>query len=89
MLGSPVTIRILAGVFYELRSRGYGHDGIVQYFEKLDPLLSQPASKLMVEHGGQDVFFEGALAPSSRRQDVKEFRNVLVSWADDPPAWLK
>lgn len=89
MLGSPVTIRILAGAYFELRGLGYSHDGIVQYWEELDPFLSQPASKLMVEHGGQDVFFEGALAPSSRRQDVKEFRNVLVSWAADPPTWLK
>lgn len=89
MLGSPVTLRILAGAYFELRSKGFGHDGIVQYWERLDPFLSQPATALMVEHGGQDVFFEGALAPSSRRQDVKEFRNVLVSWAEDPPTWLK
>jgi hypothetical protein len=88
MLGSPVTIRILAGAYYELRSRGWGHEAIVAYFQKLDPYLSQPATKLLVEHGGADVFFEGALAPSSRRQDVKEFRNVLVSWAEDPPTWM-
>lgn len=88
MLGSPVTIRVLAGVAYELRQQGYGHDGIVHFFQRLDPYLSQPATKLLVEHGGQDVFFDGAMAPSARRQDVKEFRNVLVSWAEDPPSWL-
>ena len=89
MLGSPVTIRVLAGVYYELRQKGFGHEGIVHFFQKIDPLLSQPAGKLLVTHGGQDVFFDGALAPSARRQDVKEFRNVLVSWAEDPPTWLK
>jgi hypothetical protein len=88
MLGSPVTIRVLAGVFYELRSKGFDHDAIVRYFERLDPYLSQPASVFMVEHGGKDVFFEGALAPSSRRQDVKEFRNVLTDWAENSPRWL-
>jgi len=88
MLGSPVTIRVLAGVYYELRAKGFDHDAIVHFFEQLDPYLSQPATKFLVEHGGKDVFFEGALGPSSRRQDLKEFRNVLVEWAVENPSWL-
>lgn len=88
MLGSPVTIRVLAGVYYELRAQGWSNETIAHYFERLDPFLSQPATALLVEHGGKEVFFEGSLAPSARRQDVKEFRNVLVEWAENPPAWL-
>jgi len=88
MLGSPVTIRVLAGAYYELRNKGFDHDMIVHYFERLDPFLSQPATPLLVEHAGTEVFVPGALAPSSRRQDLKEFRNALTNWAVEAPSWL-
>jgi len=88
MLGSPVTIRVLAGVFYELRTKGFGHDAITQFFQQLDPYLSAAATEFLVEHTSENVFFEGALSPSSRRQDLKEFRNVITSWATEEPQWL-
>lgn len=88
MLGSPVTIRVLAGAYYELRNKGYDQEAIMRYFEHLDPFLSAPATDFLVKRTGDDVFFEGALSPSSRRQDLKEFRNVLTEWAETEPHWL-
>jgi hypothetical protein len=88
MLGSPVTIRVMAGVFFELRTKGFDHDAILRYFEALDPYLSAPATEFLVGQAGENVFSEGSLSPSSRRQDLKEFRNVLTEWAETAPAWL-
>lgn len=88
MLGSPVTIRVLAGVFYELRTKGFDHDAILHYFTTLDPFLSAAATDFLVKRTGTNVFFEGALSPSSRRQDLKEFRNVLTEWGETIPHWL-
>lgn len=88
MLGSPVTIRVLAGAYYELRNKGRDQEAIMRYFEHLDPFLSAPATDFLVKRAGDDVFFEGALSPSSRRQDLKEFRNVLTEWAETEPHWL-
>lgn len=88
MLGSPVTIRVLAGAFYELRTKGFGHAAIVAYFQQLDPFLSAAATDFLVKRTGENVFFEGALSPSSRRQDLKELRNVLTEWAETEPHWL-
>jgi len=88
MLGSPVTVRVLAGAYFELRNRGMNNRDIRTFFNKLDRFLSAPATDFLVKRAGDDVFFEGALAPSSRRQDSKMFRDVLVEWAENPPFWL-
>lgn len=36
----------------------------------------------------EGVFAPGALAPRSRRQDLKELRNHMVKWATTKPPWL-
>lgn len=88
MLGSPVTIRVLAGVYYELKNRGFDRDAIVHYFELLDPYFAEQATTFLVEQVGEEVFFPGALAPSSRRQDLKQLVQKMVLWATTSPAWL-
>lgn len=88
MLGSPVTIRVLAGAFFELRAHGKDRGEIEEYFERLDPFLSAPATDFLAKRTGDNVFSEGALSPSSRRQDLKEFRNALTEWGESNPHWL-
>jgi len=88
MIGSPVIIRTLAGVYQELRKRGVSFVKIKKFFSDLDPFLSRPASKDWVARTGGELFFEGALSPTSRRQDLLALSQTMVQWAEDRPAWL-
>lgn len=88
MLGSPVTIRALAGVYYELRRRGMSGTSIAEYFTMLDPHLSAEASEPLLGELPETVLAAGSLSPSSRRQDLTAFRDRLVELADDQPEWL-
>lgn len=80
MLGSPVTWGVLAGVYYELRQQGVGQTKIIRYFKRLNQYLSAPATARWVEEIGGNLFFEGGLAPTSRRQDLKQYKDTLVKW---------
>lgn len=81
LLGSPVTLRVLAGVWYELRQQGVEMQEIENFFGALNEHLEGPASDAFVKQVGGDVLTVGAVGPSARRQDVKMFRDVLVEWA--------
>ena len=88
-VASPVMLRVLAGVFKELKNRNYSQNRIKKFFTELDPFLSQPATKSWVARTGDDIFFEGALSPSARRQDLVSLVQTLVSWAEKRPEWLQ
>ncbi len=88
IIASPVMMRVLAGVYFELRKRGLSFLRIKRFFQDLDPFLSHPATKGWVARTG-DAFFEGALSPSSRRQDLVGLTREMVEWAVNRPAWLK
>lgn len=81
MLGSPVTLKVLAGTYFDLLACDLSEADILDYFKKLDPYLSTPATDEWVEAVGGDLFFAGALASGSRRQDLKQYKTALVSWA--------
>lgn len=88
-VASPVMLRVLAGVFKELKNRNWSQSRIKKFFTELDPSLSQPATKSWVNRTGGDIFFEGALSPSARRQDLVSLVQTLVSWAEKRPEWLQ
>jgi hypothetical protein len=88
MLGSPVTLRVLAAVYHELRHRDWSRPEIADYFTKLNVAMAGAASQEWVEAVGSDVYFVGGFAPTSRRQDLKLVRDRLVGWALDRPEWL-
>lgn len=87
MIGSPVMLRVLAGTYRELILDGMAQDKIDGFFSDLTPHLDKPADPAWVSHTG-DLFFPGALSPNSRRQDLVELTNLLVTWTHNPPAWL-
>lgn len=91
MLGSTVMLRVLAGVYTELTDRrAFDDDDVVEYFSKLAPHMAGSAKEdgIWIAHMDDDVFAVGALAPRSRRQDLKQLRDTLVKWAETSPEWL-
>jgi hypothetical protein len=91
LLGSTVMHRVLAGVYAELVDRQHFDDeDIVEFFSQLEPHMRGPVTEdgIWVTKVPGDVFSVGALAPRSRRQDLKELRDTLVIWATTHPDWL-
>lgn len=91
MLGSPVTLRTLAGVYFDLIACGMPEEEIGQFFKTLDPHMSTAATDEWVEAVDNDLYFVGGLASSSRRQDLKLLKSILVGWAltELPPELVK
>lgn len=92
LLGSTVMHRVLAGVYEELvgdRNKLDDED-VTEFFRKLAPHMEGPvtSNSIWVRHVDDDVFSEGALAPRSRRQDLKTLRDTIVTWGTTEPQWL-
>jgi hypothetical protein len=88
MVASPVMLRVLAGVYQQLRKNGMSQLRIKRFFADLDPYLSKTATQEWVDGTGGDLFFVGALSPSSRRQDLVSLTQTMVKWADKRPDWM-
>jgi hypothetical protein len=91
LLGSTVMQRVLAGVYAELVDRQHFDDeDVTEFFAKLAPHMAGPVRRdsIWVTQVSDDVFSEGALAPRSRRQDLKTLRDTIVAWALNEPEWL-
>jgi hypothetical protein len=91
LLGSVLMDRILAGVYHDLREDHAFTDKMVQdYFAKLAPHMSGPVyeGSIWLTYLDQGIFDDGALAPKSRRQDLKYLKNKLVDWAIERPSFL-
>jgi hypothetical protein len=92
-LGSTATHRVLAGVYAELVDRHkLDDDEVTEFFRKLAPHMEGPVTEdsIWITKVPDDVFIIGALAPRSRRQDLKVLRDTIVSWATSKPKpkWL-
>lgn len=91
LLGSVLMDRILAGVYHDLREDHAFSDEMIQdYFAKLAPHMSGPVyeGSIWLTQLDQGIFDDGALAPRSRRQDLKYLKNKLVDWAIEKPSFL-
>lgn len=94
ILGSSTMVRVLAGVFYELRERGASIVDIIEFFTKLSkhtlaPVTSDSSSgRLWLNATTEGAFAEGANAPGSRSQAVKALVAAIVEWHSKPPAEL-
>ncbi len=90
LLGSSTMLRVLAGVWCELTSRGY-EDEIMDFFRLLAPHMEAPipAHSEWLEIRTK-VFAAGATAPAARAQDLRNLTSEIASWIDpdDRPAWL-
>lgn len=91
LLGSTATHRVLAGVYAELVDRHKLDDEeVTDFFGKLAPHMEGAVTEdsIWITRVSDDVFSPGALAPRSRRQDLKTLRDTMVTWATTNPEWL-
>ncbi|GAA2027570.1 DNA sulfur modification protein DndB [Pseudokineococcus marinus] len=89
LLASPTILRVLAGVFYELAidvdddmpslDRA-GTQRAEDFFTRLAPHMDAPVTKTNPLFAS-GVFEEGAMAPSSRSQDLRRLVTWLTGWA--------
>jgi hypothetical protein len=94
ILGSSTMLRILAGVYYSLRTDGASLTDVQTFFKKLAshttaPVTSSTASgRMWLNATTEGAFADGANAPGSRAQAVKALVNAIVDWYKNPPAEL-
>jgi len=84
LLGGQTFIRILAGVYYELRKdRGWSSDQVAEFFTALGPHAATRAhaNSIWQLHVPEHIFNLNALGPSGLRSDSAELVNLLVDWA--------
>ncbi len=93
-LGRANTLRVLAGADWALRQLNVPQVEIVQGFRGLAPEFSGPftgKNRLTVASGS--AFPEGAMAPGSRNQNLKDAVSIIVgavcSGSQDPHQWLE
>ena len=90
LIGSTSMLRVIAGVYFELKDEGWDDESVADFFTKLAPHMDGPVkedSPWIAEVPGE-VFSEGALAPRSRRQDLRSLVDTITAWAKNPPKWL-
>jgi hypothetical protein len=90
LIGATSMLRVIAGVYFELKEAGWDDEGIADFFTRVSAHMDGPVteeSPWVTEVPGE-VFSEGALAPRSRRQDLKSLVDTITAWAKNPPKWL-
>ncbi|MFB8004803.1 DNA sulfur modification protein DndB [Nocardia sp. NPDC056000] len=92
LLGSVGMIRVLAGVFQQLRARDelIDIDDITEFFKRLDPHMKAPVadSSLWRTTDASKDFEQNASAPIMRTQNIVHLVDVIVGWYRKPPAFL-
>lgn len=95
LLGSVLMLRILAGVYHDLKDHAWTDSMIEEYFHSLAKHMPGPVypGSIWMEHVDGSVFTEGGMAPHGRRQDLKTLKEAILTWAldrapfvDDEPA---
>jgi hypothetical protein len=85
-------LRVLGGVFHELRSSDNPAelDDIADFFKRLDPHMSAPVSEPSIwRTTAADVDFEqNAFAPIMRTQNIVHLVGVITGWYKKAPAAL-
>ncbi len=95
ILGSSTMLRVLAGVYYDLRQHGATTMDIIQYFKKLSKHTGTPVSsktlsgRMWLGATSEGAFADGANAPGSRAQAVKALVTAMVDWYFNPPKQLE
>lgn len=94
ILASSTMLRVLSGVYYDLKEKGVSVTEIIEYFKKLSnhttaPVNSNdPSGKMWLDATIEGAFVEGANAPGSRAQAVKALVKAMVEWYSNPPNQL-
>lgn len=88
LLGSVGMLRVLAGVYHNLREDHDADDEeIVAFFTKLDPHMNAPVSSTSIwRNTAASTDFEvNASAPVMRTQNLLHLTKVIVDWYPIPP----
>jgi len=91
LLGSVSMLRVLAGVFYQLREDDRTDDEIAEFFSRLAPHMTAPIApdSIWRTTDARHVMQEGATGPSALAQKLKPLTEEITSWYADPPAALR
>lgn len=88
LLGSIGMLRVLAGVYHELReNHGANDEDVAAFFGMLDPHMNAPVSDASIwrKTEASTDFEVHASAPVMRTQNLVHLVKVIVSWYDNPP----
>jgi len=92
LLGSVGMLRVLGGVFRELRSTDNPAelDDITAFFKRLDPHMASPVSESSIWRTTEanSDFEPNAAAPIMRTQNIVHLVGVITVWYRRPPASL-
>lgn len=92
LLGSVGMLRVLAGVFRELRlgDDPVELDDITEFFKRLDPHMAAPIAETSIwRTTDANIDFEPAgSAPIMRTQNIVHLVGVITAWYKKPPASL-
>jgi hypothetical protein len=94
ILASSTMLRVLSGVYFDLKEKGVSITEIIEYFTKLSnhtaaPIKSSdPSGKMWMDATTEGAFVEGANAPGSRAQAVKALVSAIVNWYTTPPVQM-
>jgi hypothetical protein len=92
LLGSVGMLRVLGGVFHQLRSGDNPAelDDITEFFKRLDPHMTAPVSETSIWRTSDagDDFEPNAAAPIMRTQNIVHLVSVITGWYKKAPAVL-
>lgn len=90
LLGSTSMLRVLAGVYHDLKYAEWEDEDIAEFFRKLNGFMDAPvkAESPWVTEVPNEIFSEHALAPKARRQDLRQLTDTIQGWALTQPSWL-
>lgn len=92
LLGSVGMLRVLGGVFHELRSgeNPAELDDITEFFKRLDPHMAAPVTDASIWRNSEakDDFEPNAFAPIMRTQNIVHLVGVITGWFKKAPAAL-
>lgn len=87
LLGSSTMLRVIAGVYYELRKQELEGEDIAGFYASLNPHMAAPVDEesIWVTNIPGEIFTPGASAPRSRRQDLRQLTDTITGWAMETP----
>jgi hypothetical protein len=88
LLGSIGILRVLAGVFRNLREEGAADGDIYEFFKHLDRHMDAPVADKSIwrTSAAQEDFEPKAAAPIMRQQNILHLTEVVTRWHKRPPA---